>query len=317
MISVIIPIYGVESYIERCARSVLGQTFDDIEYIFVNDNTQDNSMLVLNKVVKEYSHRNIHIINKSKNEGLPQARRTGFLASHGDYIIHFDSDDWVEPDCINDMYKTAMENDADIVIADYFENYRNKQKRIKCKQEFQSSTIVDMMLRAKFHSGVWNKLVRRSVYNTVKFPIENMHEDLVIMVQIFSNAYRIGYVDSAFYHYNLSNSSSLTSDRKSFKRANGVYTNLRIIERFFIENNMLGTKIAPFSNFVNTFKGDMLLNKQTRNIDWLYSLCKDSYYYIFSECRLAFWKKTILWAAFNRVFFPLKWIDLIKRIYVG
>lgn len=315
MISVIIPIYGVEPYIERCARSVLEQTFEDVEYIFVNDCTRDDSMSILKKVITEYPNRKINIINKDKNEGLPQARRTGFLASHGDYIIHFDSDDWIEPTCLNDMYQVALEDDADIVVANYYENYRNKQINVRCPQIVEPSAVVDMMLRAEYHSGVWNKLIRRRLYDGVVFPFDNMHEDLVVMVQLFSAANRISYLDKAFYHYNLSNCGSLTNDYFSSKRVIGVYRNLKMIEAFLIRNNLYENKIAPFSNFVNTFKGDMLLHKKIRNIDWLYSLCKESKFYVFSECRLAYWKRMILWAAFNKVFFPLKFIDLIEQYH--
>ena len=80
-VSIVVPVYGVEKYIERCARSLFTQTFGDIEYIFVNDCTKDSSMQVLEFVMKDYPARNVRIINKEKNEGLPQARKTGVLAS--------------------------------------------------------------------------------------------------------------------------------------------------------------------------------------------------------------------------------------------
>ena len=83
MISVIVPVYGVEKYIERCARSLFEQTYRDVEYIFVNDCTKDNSIFILQGVLHDYPNLNVIIINKKHNEGLPQARKTGILASHG------------------------------------------------------------------------------------------------------------------------------------------------------------------------------------------------------------------------------------------
>ena len=103
-VSIVVPVYGVEKYIERCARSLFTQTFGDIEYIFVNDCTKDSSMQVLEFVMKDYPARNVRIINKEKNEGLPQARKTGVLASTGDFIMHIDSDDWVEHDIVEKLY---------------------------------------------------------------------------------------------------------------------------------------------------------------------------------------------------------------------
>ena len=92
-VSVIVPIYGVEKYIERCARSLLEQTIENIEYIFVNDCTKDNSIAILESVIKEYPHREhqVRIIHHGTNKGLPQARKTGLLNAHGEYIAHCDN----------------------------------------------------------------------------------------------------------------------------------------------------------------------------------------------------------------------------------
>lgn len=108
-VSIIVPIYGVEKYIERCARSLFEQSFKDIEYIFVNDCTTDASMSILASVIRDYPGYNIHIINKKTNEGLPQARKTGVIASTGEYIMHVDSDDWLEPKAIEKLYLMAIE----------------------------------------------------------------------------------------------------------------------------------------------------------------------------------------------------------------
>ena len=117
MISIIVPIYKVENYIERCVRSLLEQTYIGIEYIFVDDCSPDSSISILKKVIKEYPTRidQIKIISHEKNMGLPAARNTGLKMAIGDYIFHCDSDDYVEKDMIEKMYQTAKEKDADIV----------------------------------------------------------------------------------------------------------------------------------------------------------------------------------------------------------
>ena len=98
-VSVIIPIYGVEQYIERCATSLFEQTLDNVEFIFVNDCTKDKSIENLKKVIEKYPKRKnyIQIINHNENFGLPTARRTGLGYVHGEYVAHCDSDDWLEP----------------------------------------------------------------------------------------------------------------------------------------------------------------------------------------------------------------------------
>lgn len=313
MISIIIPIYGVEHYIERCARSVLEQTYDDIEYIFVNDCTKDSSMHILNEVIKEYPHRNIHIINKDKNEGLPQARKTGFLASHGDYIIHFDSDDWVDKDCISKMYYCALNNKADIVLADYYEEYLDKEVLKKIPNVNDSKMCIDMMLRAQLHSGVWNKLVKRRLYLGVEFPFGNMHEDLVTMVQVFSKAKVICTIDEAFYHYNLANLQSLTQQQiVSVTKTTATFCNLKLLESFLNSNHLLCLFEPSFSNFVNTFKGSFLLRKETRKVQWLKDLYPQSEKYIFRECRLPLLKKLMLYGAMHDFLFQFKIIDIVR-----
>jgi glycosyltransferase involved in cell wall biosynthesis len=133
-VSIVVPIYGVEKYIERCARSLFEQTFDDIEYIFVNDSTKDASIEVLQTVIEEYPHRKnqIKILHHPENRGLPQARKTGILAAKGDYIINFDSDDWVEHTIIEVVYTKASQDKADIVVCDIYKSNGNVHKHWKC-----------------------------------------------------------------------------------------------------------------------------------------------------------------------------------------
>ena len=120
-VSVIIPVYGVKKYIERCARSLFEQTLDDIEYIFVDDSTPDNSISILRKVLSEYPNREkqVKILHHEKNKGLAQARQTGLKIASGEYIAHCDSDDWVDVHMYEEMYNKAIEEDADVVVCDY------------------------------------------------------------------------------------------------------------------------------------------------------------------------------------------------------
>ena len=113
-ISVVVPIYGVEAYIGQCAHSLLSQSWKDTEFVFVNDGTPDRSMEVLQSVLEEFPGRDVKIVNK-ENGGLPQARKSGVEASSGDYIMHVDSDDWIEPGAIEKLARKAIETDADVI----------------------------------------------------------------------------------------------------------------------------------------------------------------------------------------------------------
>ena len=133
-VSVCIPVYGVEKYIERCARSLFEQTMaEGIEFIFVNDCTKDRSIEILEQVLSEYPQRKeqVKIIHHKKNGGLVAARNTGLKHATGDYIIHCDSDDWVDLNMYEAMYNKAIETNADMVYSDFYINtpYREKTRK--------------------------------------------------------------------------------------------------------------------------------------------------------------------------------------------
>lgn len=108
-VSVIVPVYKVEKFIERCAISLFSQTLQDVEFIFVDDASPDNSVQIVQKCIREYPHRESQtvILTHEKNMGLPAARNTGLAVAKGEYIFHCDSDDFVEPDMLEQLYNTA------------------------------------------------------------------------------------------------------------------------------------------------------------------------------------------------------------------
>ena len=131
-LSVIIPIYGAENSIEKCAESLFRQTLDDIEYIFVNDCTPDRSIEVLQSVIDRYPNRRdqIRIINLPTNFRLAAARNIGLKQAKGLYVIHCDPDDWVDTTLYEDMYSLASRRDYDIVSCDYMVEYENNSQNL-------------------------------------------------------------------------------------------------------------------------------------------------------------------------------------------
>lgn len=192
-VSVIVPIYGVEMFIKRCAESLFNQTMDDIEFIFVNDCTKDNSINILNTCIDLYPEINnrIKIINHNENKGLPQARKTGFENSTGEFITYCDSDDWVDRDIYRQMYDKAITENADIVIC----GYAISDGKFNKTQEIAEKTGLLM-------GPVWNKLVKRSLYaNDIEFPTANKAEDGAIMTQISYYSQRRAYIHKPLYYY--------------------------------------------------------------------------------------------------------------------
>ena len=205
-VSVIIPVYNVSTFVSCNVRSLLSQTLQEVEFIFVDDATPDNSIDVLYDNLENFPKRKdfVKVIHHKENKGLPAARNTGLALAHGEYIYHCDSDDWVEPEMLETMYNAAKAADADIVYCDFFLSFEKKER-------YMSNPPYDTaedMLKKGFLGGnmkynVWNKLVRRSLYvdNGILFPEgHSMGEDMT-MIQLAAVADKVAYVPHAFYHY--------------------------------------------------------------------------------------------------------------------
>ena len=123
----LIPIFGVEKFIERCAVSLFEQTYPNIEYIFVNDCTKDKSIDILKEVVERYPTRNpqVRIIEHEKKTGLAGARNTAVAAATGEFLMHVDSDDYVDKEIVSKSVSRQLETNADIVVIDFIRRYPN------------------------------------------------------------------------------------------------------------------------------------------------------------------------------------------------
>lgn len=237
-VSVIIPIYKVERYIRRCADSLLKQTIPDVEFIFVNDCTPDNSIEILKETIQEYPNRQeqIKIIHHTENRGLPTARNTGLAVATGEYIYHCDSDDFIEKNALEEMYLTAKDKDADIVWCDWYLSYGQSERYMKQPEFPSASEALDAILCGKMKYNVWNKLVRRRLYtdNSVTFPDgHGMGEDMT-MIHLFACAKKIAYMPQAFYHYVKLNESAFCQSYSNRHLEDLQYNTARTI-RFLTE----------------------------------------------------------------------------------
>ena len=207
-VSVCIPVYGVEQYIERCARSLFEQTMrDGIEFIFVNDCTPDKSIEILEQILSEYPHRKeqTKIIHHEHNKGLVGARITGLAHAEGEYIIHCDSDDWVEHDMYEKMYNAAKKNNADIVYCSFFENFASAKMRIKkLPNHTDCDTFLKDVLSGLIHCSLCNKLFRKEIAldEDIKAPEKIcLSEDYLRVSQMLLKCHRIVSLPEAYYHY--------------------------------------------------------------------------------------------------------------------
>lgn len=233
-VGIIIPVYGVEKYIERCARSLFEQTLDDIEYLFIDDCTLDHSIKILNSVLEEYPQRKpqVRIHKMEKNSGQAAVREWGMRNVSGDYVIHCDSDDWVAPDMYQLLYKKAMEEDADIVCCQYYKNYGEINK-------IEAYIPINGLLTGP----LWNKLVRRSLItnNEISYPVANKAEDGALMVQLSFFARKIAYIAEPLYYYfqNPESICRVMTEKAMLKRLEEARQNTELCISFLKKQNAL------------------------------------------------------------------------------
>ncbi len=240
-VTIITPIYNVEKYIERCVVSLFEQDFEDIEYLFVNDCTPDNSVEILEKIIEKYPNRkpNIKIIHHEKNRGLGWARNTGLKHATGKYILHTDSDDWCDLNMVSSLYSKAKETDADIVCCDMLIEGLDTQKYIKTPQVASPQAFLTEIIKDNMCSSLCTKLIKRSLYieNNMYPPKEiSTREDGWLLTRLLVFAKKITYVDTTFYHYRMIQGS--ISKSLSEKHYNDLKFYAETTEQFLKQHNL-------------------------------------------------------------------------------
>lgn len=200
-ISIIIPVYKAEIYIHNCIESILAQTFKDFEVLLIDDGSPDKSGEICDKYAKlDCRVRVFH----NENGGVSFTRQFGIDNARGEYTIHADPDDWVEPDMLEDLYAKAQEEDADMVMCDYFVNFKNEQQYRKSQPSALDHKTVLKEMFLQLTCSCWNKLIRRSCYIKygIKFDPELSYcEDLMFNSSLLLHDIRISYIPKAYYHY--------------------------------------------------------------------------------------------------------------------
>jgi len=242
-VSILVPVYNVSSYIERCAHSLFKQKLSGIEYIFVNDATPDDSMEKLYAVIEQYPERKekIRIIEHPVNRGLAAARNTALDASSGEYIAVVDSDDYVEPEMMEILYEQAKKENADIVVSDIIMEYGDKSVVVSdFVSENKEERMYHILVNDVSQGYLWNKLIRRELYqqNNCRAPEGlNYLEDRHVTTRLYYYATKVIKIDRAFYHYVLFNPNAITKT-KSRMHFQNVILFWELLDNFLIEKGI-------------------------------------------------------------------------------
>ena len=316
-ITVISPFYKVAPFIERCAESLLNQTLQDVEFIFVDDASPDESRQILEKVIEKHPDRNVRIVTHEVNKGLPAARNTGLAEATGDFIYHCDSDDWVETDMLEKMYKAAIDNQADFVYCDFWMQFE-KSARYMVNPTY---TDPEQMIKEGFLAGlmkynVWNKFIKRSLYDGLSFPAgHGMGEDMTIILAA-TKATRAAHVPEALYHYVKLNMNAFSNTFSERHLTDIQFNTARTLEG--LKDWDVPEKDKYLSFFKLNIKLPFLLSGDKNQYRLWKEWFPESDKYVLENKHLPFRTRLVQWFAAKRLFPLVGLYDfLVNKVYYG
>lgn len=296
-VSILVPIYGTELYIEKCARTLFEQTYDNIEFIFVNDCTRDNSVIVLKRVLEEYPLRKsqTRIIEHKENKGLAGSRLTGLQNATGEYVWCVDSDDYVEKNAV-EVLLPYMLDDYDFISFNYFLNDG------KTTTKFESKELnVENLLTNRIPPSIWKCVVKRDLYyNNGIWPVVgiNVSEDYLLTARLILVVQKKILLDKEFlYYYNVSNIDSYMNNMKESSFENCVdsaliiYDFYRNKEKLFLYKKQLVYMLAV--NYMRLIKVNPY-NTRCSKLAHLIGELNKTYLMVAKSCLSLSHKMTIL-----------------------
>lgn len=245
LISVIVPIYKVEKYLKKCVESILEQTYSNLDIILVDDGSPDNC----GDIIEEFRKKNERIRTiHQKNGGLSDARNSGIKIAKGKYIVCIDSDDWIEKNMIEVLYKDIINTNSDISVCEFVEK-DDLQNILSAKKynneiiEFSSKEALKSLIKQDILTNhAWNKLYKASLFEGIEYPKGQLMEDVSTTYKLFEKANKIVYQNTSLYHYIQRGTSIL-----------GNITEKRINDQefaFFDRNKYLMEKYSEFKEII-------------------------------------------------------------------
>lgn len=335
-VSVIIPVYNVEKYIEKTLTTVINQTLKEIEIIIINDGSKDNSLSIVKKIMQKDNR--IILIDK-ENEGVSKARNLGIRISKGEYIIFIDGDDWIEENYLEDTYKKAKEDNYDMVLTDMFIDYfrtgkRKYREQASKNKSYLGKEYLEFYYSGKIVRGLCNKLVKREIFiDNNLFFLENVPsgEDMNVTIKLGYLVKKVAKINKAYYHY-IQYPQSVTKQKTS----NKIYPFLKAFDdiRNFIktlderllekeENRIYNYEVSSIQNFVvkdSDWKNEEYLKAvniylelvKNRNLDEAIQNFKYPYKILWLIC-----KKFPSIKIFKVLHYSFRWIEALKeQIYL-
>ena len=205
-LSVVVPVYNMEPYLEKCLVSIMNQDYHNMEIIIVNDGSTDRSRAIISEIMDRFPDRIIHVIDK-ENAGLPQARRTGLEHAKGEYISFIDSDDWIDPGYFKNSMRYVAESGLEIYNLGYIDDHGENKECVKAKygeyKEVSVTEYVSLLHKSVLFHTMWSKIFKRTfLLDSISFPYGNfIYEDYVTLIPGLRQVNTIGLIPEGGYHY--------------------------------------------------------------------------------------------------------------------
>jgi len=274
-VSILMPIYKVEQYLEKTLDSIFNQTYPYLDYVFVNDCSPDNSLQVLKNTISKHSidEGRYQIINHEKNEGIAVSRTDCIAHAKGDYVFFVDSDDWIEEDTVSQMVSATRNGEVDIVGCDFMKDYLSGKPTYH--HENYAETCRENMFKCLNYdiaTVLWKLLIRRSLFDNFTItPHVDIVEDYIMSVKLYYYANSFVSIPKAFYHYVQYNQARVSlqtlwsvnmhikgvKEVEEFCREKGLYDDdvehKLLLRKFNIKSNFLTKQLLDYQSYKQTF----------------------------------------------------------------
>lgn len=297
LISVIIPIFNAEKYLNRCIDSIISQTYHNLEVILLDDGSTDNS----GNICDEYALKDsrIRVIHQS-NKGLVATRQVGISIAKGEYIAWVDSDDWIALDTYEQMCKLAVNGDLDIVWCDIIgvmSILPEENKHIIIDFSDNAKTMVSKILRSEVPGWIWNKLIKTEYLRNANIHVfagDDMLEDVLFSIELLCSNPKMGHVNNALYYYNRTNESAMTAVNNNDTIIKGI-NNIKHVYDYLLERDMLEIFKRDFAYIAMKAKMALFLSGNSKKAKSLFSYSHKS----IAAYRMNAPVSWIYWCGFN------------------
>jgi glycosyltransferase involved in cell wall biosynthesis len=306
-VSILVPVYNVESYIEKCARSLFAQTYQNIEFVFVNDCTTDQSILVLKKLIESFSTRKsqIKILEHPHNKGIGATRNTLLAAATGDYLLWVDSDDFISEEAVEILVSEIIKIDSDLISSDSYYFYRGEGKSELFSQNLpaNSKQYIEALACHQVRAAVWGTLSKHELWVNNKISFSDtmtFGEDYFATIQLFYFAKSIQSIHFPFYYYNQANINSYTTGYKTESHFKSLLNLFGKLESFFSAQNAENEYSMFLKKAIITEFSSLLLHTTRdlrRKYSWVISANELSLNH--KKTNLTKWQQYILYQIIN------------------